>query len=307
MPAAVTPAPARVLVLPPNITPRMVARSGEPYLLRSSAKGDEFSVLMPSQPVAVVDPLDYSFKFDGHTIKEERVFSSYAGGAVFLVKVLITSSGRKAFTEFWESRTRYGRDEPAEISACDVVLSGFKGKEEETRGKSNIYGESYYSRTQYFPTERNIYIISAVARDEHNPHIESFFSSLRLGDAASEAGAAPPTLGRPATAEGAPLRASETEQVLKPEEVSHKAIIVWQPDPGIYEEVLRLNAPVHKLKIQMVLAASGQVAEVKILGGVTPTINERVAKAAKYMKFIPAEKDGRPVSQWHTAEYVFRK
>ena len=300
--------PARALLRHSDDAPRAAGQSGEPYLLRSSTKGDEFSILLPSQPTAVVDRLDFSFKVDGQTIKEERVFSCYAGGAVFLVRVLITPNGQKAFAEFWESRRRGGKDVPSGVSARDIALGNFKGKEVEIHGESYHYKESFYRRIQYFATKRNIYMISATARDENNPHIGSFFSSLQLGDAASGARATSlPAQGRPASAEAAPPREPETEQILKPEEVSRKAIIVWESDPGAHEEILRLNSPIYRLKIQMVLRASGQVTDAKVLSGVTPVINEKFVEAAKYTKFIPAEKGGRPISQWHIAEYVFRK
>jgi hypothetical protein len=302
------PVPARALIPTADNTPRSAGQSGEPYLLRSSAKGDEFSILMPSQPTAVVSRLDRYFKVGGQTIDEERVFSSYQEGAVFLVKVLITSNGRKAFDEFLESRRPGGKNIPTEISIRDIALGSFKGKQEEIHGKSYDYNESFYSKIQYFATKRNIYIISAIARDENNPYIGSFFSSLQLGGMASGGDAkSSAAQGRLASAEVALLKAPEAGQVLKPDEVTHKAIIVWEPDPGVYEEIIHLNGPIFKLKVEMVLSASGQVTEVKILNGLTQAINEKVVGAVKYMRFIPAEKDGRPVSQWHTAEYVFSR
>jgi hypothetical protein len=55
----------------------------------------------------------------------------------------------------------------------------------------------------------------------------------------------------------------------------------------------------------MLLSAGGDVTEVKVLAGWKPAINEKLMDMAKYTRFIPAEKDGQPVSQWHIAEYVF--
>ena len=281
--------------------------AGEPYLLRSAVKGDEFSILMPSQPTAIVSRLDFSFKVDGQVIDEERIFSSYADGAVFLVRVLITSDGKKAFDQFLSKAGR--RDEGADgVSARDITLGGYKGRQEEMHGKTYGYGERFYSRVQYFATKRNLYIVSATARDENNPSIGGFFASLRLGDMTA-AGDVPstPSKGLPAAAANAAPAGAEAGRVLKPDEVTRKPVIVWRPDPAVYEEVLGLNGPIFKVKLQMVLSADGQVREVKILSGLTQAINEKVVTSAKHTRFIPAEKDGRPVSQWHTAEYVFRR
>ena len=297
-----TPAPVWAATPMRGGTPAPAAPAGEPFLLRTTARGDEFSILMPSQPAAVVSRLDFSFAPGGQVVDEERVFSAYAGGAVFLVEVLVTSDGRKVLDEMLASRARGGRARPDVIS-----LGGHEGRQEEVYGKSFGYEESFYRKIQYFATRRNVYVVSAAAREEGHPAIDEYFSSLKLGAMVSgdaEAKGTRPS-GQPAAARAAAPAAAEAGQVFKPEEVSRKAVVVWQHDPNVYEEVGRLNGPIFKMKIQVVLAAGGEVTDVKILKGLTQAINEKVVTSVKYMKFIPAEREGRPVSQWHTVEYAF--
>lgn len=282
--------------------------AAEPYLLRSTAKGDEFSILFPAQPTAVVDKLDSAFKVDGQTIDEERIFSCYADGVVYLVKVYMTGNGKKAFDEYRAMRRKRAKV-PGEISTSEVVAGAFKGEQEEERAKSWNYGEPFYSRTQSFPTKHNLYVVSAAARDDASPSLGSFFSSLRLGEAATDDAGAKnaPAGGSPATSRAAAFEPNAASQVFKPEEVTRKAIIVWHPDPGVYQEMIQLNRPIVKMKLQMILNADGVVSDVKIVSGVTQAINEKVVTAAKYLRFLPALKDGRHVSQWHTFEYEFSR
>lgn len=289
---------------PAGETRTLVGQSTEPYVLRSMVKGDEFSISMPSQPTALVSHLDYLFKTDGEVVKEERTFSSYASGVVFMVRVLITSNGKQAFAEYLAAKMSYKETRHA-VTNSEVVLGGFRGKQEEVLGTSVSYQEKFYRKSQYFATKHNIYIVSATARDANNPSISSYFSSLKLGDMASN------TAVKNSPAPGVPAMARDrsaqrgTVQVLQPEEVTRKAIIVWEPDPGIDEEIVHANTPIFKIKLQMLLSLGGEVTEVKVLAGWKPDINEKVMNIAKYTRFIPAEKDGQPVSQWHLVEYVF--
>lgn len=300
----------RVRAKTPNARPVFTHASGdasaEPYLLRSTAKGDEFSILMPAQPTAVVDKLDSAFKVDGQTIDEERIFSCYADGVVYLVKVYMTGNGKKAFDEFRAMRRK--RAKVPDVSTSEVVAGAFKGEQEEERAKSWNYGEPFYSRTQYFPTKHNLYVVSAAARDDASPSLGDFFSSIRLGDAATDAGAKnAPAGGSPATSRAAAFEPNPAPRVFKPEEVTRKAIIVWHPDPGVYQEMIQLNRPIVKMKLQMILNADGSVSDVKIVSGTTQAINEKVLTAAKYMRFLPALKDGRHVSQLYTFDYEFSR
>lgn len=61
-----------------------------------------------------------------------------------------------------------------------------------------------------------------------------------------------------------------------------------------------------QIVVRMVLRANGKVSDVSIVKGGTPQMNKAVIKAAKKIKFTPAIKDGRKVSQWVTIEYNFK-
>lgn len=100
--------------------------------------------------------------------------------------------------------------------------------------------------------------------------------------------------------------ATPQERVYTRDEVSKPAVIVSMPEPVYHnagEKLLDLSGEV---KISVVLSASGHVREVEVLEGLAKNQNFAALKAARRITFIPAVKDGMPVSQSYVAAYRFR-
>lgn len=122
--------------------------------------------------------------------------------------------------------------------------------------------------------------------------------SLSLFVAASAAGVS--------AQDGAPATPTTQERVYTREEVSKPAVIVSMPDPvyqNFGEKILDLAGTV---KISVVLSASGRVADAQILEGLSQNQNFASLKAARRIRFMPATKDGVPVSQSYVASYSFK-
>lgn len=92
--------------------------------------------------------------------------------------------------------------------------------------------------------------------------------------------------------------------VLSPREVTTKARILSKPEP-LYTERARANLTRGMVKLRMVLAADGVVRHILVVRGLPDGLTQNAVNAARRMKFIPATKDGRPVSQFVTIEYNF--
>lgn len=60
------------------------------------------------------------------------------------------------------------------------------------------------------------------------------------------------------------------------------------------------------VRLRAVLSANGQVTNITVLQGLPDGLTEKAIEAARQIKFRPAQKDGRVVSQWVTLEYNFR-
>ncbi len=88
------------------------------------------------------------------------------------------------------------------------------------------------------------------------------------------------------------------------DEVSRRAIITQKPDPGFTEDA-RKNGVTGVVRLKAVLSANGTVTQISVIKGLPDGLTERAIQAAQRIRFQPALKDDRPVSQWITLEYNF--
>jgi protein TonB len=87
-------------------------------------------------------------------------------------------------------------------------------------------------------------------------------------------------------------------------EVTKRAVIIFKPEPGYTEEARRNNVN-GTVRLRVILAASGEVTNISVVKGLPDGLSEVAVAAARQMRFRPAEKDGRAVSQWAMIEYNF--
>lgn len=72
-----------------------------------------------------------------------------------------------------------------------------------------------------------------------------------------------------------------------------------------YTEQARVDKITGRVILRCVLAADGHVRGVRVLAGLADGLTLRAVVAAQHIKFIPATKDGHPVSMWMMLEYNF--
>jgi len=94
------------------------------------------------------------------------------------------------------------------------------------------------------------------------------------------------------------------EKIFKVSEVTQKARILENPLPAYTEEAYK-NQIKGVVRISVVLRAEGTVTNIKVIEGLPYGLNEKAIAAAKQIKFVPAQIDGKPVSQYVTLEYNF--
>jgi TonB family protein len=97
----------------------------------------------------------------------------------------------------------------------------------------------------------------------------------------------------------------QPDETFKGSEVTQKAVIEKKPLPVPTEEARR-HGTSGIVRLRIVLAASGQVTTVKVLKPLPDGLTKNAINAACAVKFKPALKDGRPVSQYVTLEYGFQ-
>jgi TonB family protein len=102
-----------------------------------------------------------------------------------------------------------------------------------------------------------------------------------------------------------PETEDEMEQVLSSKMVDSRAVFHAKPKPG-YTLEARRNRKQGFVILKVALSSMGTISRVRVLRGLPFGLTESAIKAACKLQFKPAMKDGQSVSQWVTAEYVFR-
>jgi hypothetical protein len=96
----------------------------------------------------------------------------------------------------------------------------------------------------------------------------------------------------------------ESRTVLIANEADARAHIIHRPHPDFTEEARRNNVR-GRVRIRAVLAADGTVRHVLVLEGLPHGMTEHCVNAARGIRFAPAVKNGRSVSQFIMLEYNF--
>jgi tetratricopeptide (TPR) repeat protein len=104
----------------------------------------------------------------------------------------------------------------------------------------------------------------------------------------------------------ADLAGSGTEglKLYSPKDVTTKARVLSKPEPT-YTEEARRHKTTGTVRLKAIFAANGRVIGIQAVTFLPHGLTERSIVAAQHIKFIPATKDGHPVSMWMMLEYNF--
>ena len=94
------------------------------------------------------------------------------------------------------------------------------------------------------------------------------------------------------------------EPVYDAKDVDTKATILSRPKPQ-YTNEARQKYFSGAVMLEVVLSSSGEVGEIKVLEKLPYGLTDSAIKAARQLKFKPATKDGRSVSQRTKVQYAF--
>ncbi|HKS28280.1 MAG TPA: energy transducer TonB, partial [Pyrinomonadaceae bacterium] len=96
----------------------------------------------------------------------------------------------------------------------------------------------------------------------------------------------------------------DPNRVYTTKDVTSKARILSRPEPQ-YTEEARRNQVTGTVVLRAVFSAGGSVTNIKAVKGLPDGLTEKAIAAARQIKFVPAQKDGRNVSQYIQIEYNF--
>ncbi|HEX5889176.1 MAG TPA: energy transducer TonB [Pyrinomonadaceae bacterium] len=92
--------------------------------------------------------------------------------------------------------------------------------------------------------------------------------------------------------------------ILTPAEVDQRVRVLSKPEPQ-YTEEARRNQVTGTVVLRAVFASSGEVVSIHAVNEIPFGLTEQAIAAARKIKFVPAMKDGRPVSVYLHLEYNF--
>jgi TonB family protein len=265
--------------------------------LRVNPRGEEISVLTPHPPNFVKQRADYLLREGGERILEHRSYSGYGGDFVFTIESYRAARPQKIAKDLERYVT------PRATFEQEITLGDFSGRQYRLNRK-DVHG-----KVISVVTKKHVYLITLAAREENSQAAARFLNALLLGDG----------INAPATAEALDLRESAAyknalsgkpemgagqDDAFSSKEVTRRALIVHRPEP-LYSEEARRNRVAGTVILRVVLGAGGEVKDVTVKRGLDSGLTEKAVEAALLMRFFPAEKDGRPVSQYVQVEYNF--
>ena len=93
-------------------------------------------------------------------------------------------------------------------------------------------------------------------------------------------------------------------ETFKGSEVERRARLLLKPEPQ-YTEEARKNQITGTVMLRAVFSSAGEVVQIHAIRSLPFGLTERAIAAARQIKFVPAMKDGRPVSVFMQLEYNF--
>jgi len=289
---------------------------------------DKFSAELPGMPTVYQTLRGVNGNW--RTTEKVRVFSFYSGGVIYFV-VAYDKPHASESLDFFAAHLR-GAWGLAPQAA--VTLDGFEGRSYNVVGvRRGRIAYDLHGEGRAFRAKNHAYLALAFSTEPGRPEVERFLSSFKLeaspaGERIAEEEPIPrfvppknPAGPPPGTVLG-PGRGGGTEERLKlvrreggatePQadgpftgtEVERKALIVYKPEPP-YTEEARRNKVSGTIRLRVVLSPTGHVTDIEAVTWLPNGLTESAMRVARQMRFFPAEKGGRPVSQYVNLEYNF--
>ena len=266
---------------------------------RYVSKKEEFSVLLPETPAIAISSRQNKPNGDRYRV---RSYGAYGNGIVYLV--ISQNNPRHAekldtfVTEFKDSLP-YTRAKKSTLTFDrELQLDGFAGKRFRVTYYNNIEGV-----IDFYASKNHVYTVVAAGAEETNPLVQKFLQSFSLNETVFR-----DTVAKASTVTSNAQRTGDsdqlTEQVFTQKEVTRPAFAVSRPEPS-YTEEARMNQLVGTVAFKAIFSSSGKVVNLEVVKGLKYGLTERAIDAASKLKFIPAVRDGKFVSQHIRLEYNF--
>lgn len=250
-------------------------------------------MLLPVQPSVWVYSRPRSGK---EKLEEGRIYSAYHDGTVYVIISVDKSPLPAVKDEIFTNELQQ-------------VLAINEARTESKITRHNVRGLQYRSASdkissigELYPADNHIYFFAVYSEDVNRAAVKQFLSSIAVGAKAKDK--VLKERGPVVVPTTSPGMADDPNRVFNTKQGIQKALIVTRPQPR-YTEEARQNAVTGTVILRAVFAANGDVTNIKPVKGLPDGLTEKAVAAARNIKFIPAKKDGRFVSQYIQIEYNF--
>jgi TonB family protein len=249
------------------------------------AEDEEFTAMVPARPTVLVRSSNYPIKKDGERVLADRAYSGYGNGLVFIIESYKAEHPQNLWGPLLE------REDKSMVFERDIALDGVIARQYRSNYSSRY--ATYTRRGVRFVTKEHVYFLTLTTLDETNPAVEQFLSSLHLRRPQDRV-----------TPDATQPSEYIPDNVFNGKEVTRKAIVVWKPEPN-YTAQARAHQVVGTVILDAIFAADGYVANITVSKELKDGLTERAIEATRNIRFFPAEKDGKPVSQRMRLEFNF--
>ena len=250
-------------------------------------EGEDFAAMIPAKPTVRSWPVGRStFAPQLEQILDHHDYGGYGDGLVFVIESYKAERPQRLWNQLLKLRGDQDIVFEREIAFDGVVAKQYRST------YSTQYAQ-YTRRIVRFVTNEHVYFLTLATREPADPVVDRFLSSFRLRQ--------PQDQFTPETTRAEAIGSSEA---FNGREVTRKATVVWKPEPT-YTALARSHQVVGTVVLRAVFAADGYVTNITATKELKDGLTEAAITAARNIRFFPAEKDGKPVSQWLMLEYNF--
>ena len=250
-----------------------------------TVKGEEFSVALPTVPAMVSGTVLHA-KLQKYRV--ERHLSTLLDGVMYSVDVVENPESMQSLEDFInEQNTNSAFNLTLER---DLTVDGFHGKEYLARDRNKS------ATVQFFAAGDRFYRFAAFGADLTNDSVRQFFYSIAFGK--------PKKSTQVIDGPGMPLVLDTGERIYRGSEVTTKVRLISKPEPQ-YTEEARSRGTMGTVVLWAIFSKTGEVTNVHVVASLPNGLTEACIDAVRKIRFVPATKDGQPVSMWMTLEYNF--
>src|SRR5437588_8668844 len=181
---------------------------------------EEFTTMIPAWPTTRSYSVSTSYKTDRERILAHRQYGGYGNGLVFVIESFKAERPQR----LWDDLLKSNVDQTV-IFERDFAFDGVVARQYKSTYSSHYSNYTYTRRIVRFVTKQHVYFLTLATLDETDPAVDRFLSSFRLR-----------SLEDRTTRSGAESFETLPDRVFTANEVTHRATVVWKPEPTYTEQ-----------------------------------------------------------------------